>query len=210
MTGTQPAQTFDIDSPEFWELCYQQGRTPWEYGTHAPPLETFMKSPYRLPAGNLAVLGCGTGYDALYLAQQGYQVTGIDFAPSAIQATHQKFLQAGLAGKSAFLLQRSIFDLHQYKNYFDSVFEHTCFCSIDPVNRRRYMFTVRDIVKKGGKFLALWFVEERQANNLPFSVSKDEIFELFDGVFSIDIAIEPQDSFPRDQGKELLTLMTKL
>lgn len=210
MTGQAPEPTFDIDKPGFWELCYQQGRTPWEYGSHAPPLETFQKSPYRLPPGKVAVLGCGTGNDALFLAQQGYEVIGIDFAPTALQASHQKFLQAGLAGKNAYLLQRDIFDLHEYTGYFDSIFEHTCFCSLDPANRRRYMFAARDILKPGGKLLALWWIAERRGHGLPFSVSRDEIFELFDGVFSFDIVYEPQDSFPADQGKELLTLMTKL
>lgn len=210
MTGQEQPPTFDIDSPEFWELCYQQGKTPWEYGRHAPPLETFMKSPYRLPPGRIGVLGCGTGYDALFLAQLGYEVVGIDFAQSAINATHQKFLNAGLAGKSAYLLKRNIFDLHEYNQYFDSIFEHTCFCSLDPVHRRRYMYTTRDILKPGGKLLALWWIGEREGGGLPFSVTKDEIFDLYDGVFSFDIVYEPQDSFPADQGKELLTLMTKL
>ncbi|MEZ4537809.1 MAG: methyltransferase domain-containing protein [Cyanobacteriota/Melainabacteria group bacterium] len=210
MTGPEQTPTFDIDRPEFWELCYQQGRTPWEYGRHAPPLETFMKSPYRLPPGKVAVLGCGTGHDAVYLAQMGYEVTGIDFAPTAIQSTYQKFVQARVAGKSAFLLQRDIFDLHEYTGYFDSIVEHTCFCSIDPVHRRRYMFATRDLLKKGGKFLAIWWIGERHGEGLPFSVSRDEIFELYDGVFSFDIVYEPQDSFPQDQGKELLTLMTRL
>lgn len=200
----------DTDSPEFWEMCYQKGMTPWEYGTHAPPLETFMKSPYKMPPGRFGVLGCGTGYDALFLAQCGYEVVGIDFAPTAIQATHQKFAQAGLAGKSAYLLQRNIFDMHEYRGYFDYLFEHTTFCSIDPSNRKRYMFATRDLLKPGGKLLALWWTKEREEPGIPFSVSKNELFDLYDGIFSFDLVYEPHDSFPQDRGAELLTLMTRL
>ncbi|MBZ0189862.1 MAG: methyltransferase domain-containing protein, partial [Candidatus Obscuribacterales bacterium] len=137
MTGQPQAQP-NVGSPDFWELCYQQGKTPWEYGSFAPPLKTFLTTPYKMPPGNLAVLGCGTGHDALLLAQSGYQVTAIDFCQSAINATYQKFEQAGLAGKTAFLLHRNIFDLYEYHGYFDSIFEHTCFCSIDPGDRKRY------------------------------------------------------------------------
>ncbi|MGD9682818.1 MAG: methyltransferase domain-containing protein [Candidatus Obscuribacterales bacterium] len=200
----------DIESPEFWDLCYQQGMTPWEYGTFAPPLKTFLETPYKMPPGKLAVLGCGTGHDALLLARSGYQVTAIDFSQHAINATYKRFQEAGVAGSTGFLLQRNVFDLFEYHGYFDSVFEHTCFCSIAPDSRKRYFFAIRDLLRQGGKFLALWWIGERRGGGLPFSITKDEIFEMFDGTFSFDLVYEPQDSFPQDQGKELITLMTKL
>jgi SAM-dependent methyltransferase len=211
MTGGPDLQP-NVDDPNFWEMCYQQGTTPWEYGAYAPPLKTFLDSPYRMPPGKMAVLGCGTGHDCLLMLQYGYEVTGIDFAPSAIRSTHQKFLQTGLAGTKAYLLQRDIFDLHvsEYKGYFDYVLEHTCFCSIFPANRKRYFYTVRDLLKPGGKFLALWFVGDRVGGGLPYSASKNEIFDLFNEAFSLDITYDPADSFPNDQGREMLTLMTKL
>lgn len=41
-------------------------------------------------------LGCGTGRNALFLAQQGFHVTGIDYATSAIEKARQKAEMAGL------------------------------------------------------------------------------------------------------------------
>lgn len=207
MTGNQ--QSIDVDKPEFWEHCYQQRITPWDQGTFAPPLKTFLDSPYKLPPGKFAVLGCGTGHDSMLLLSYGFEVTGIDFAPSAIQATFQKFQQTGLVGTKAFLLQRNIFDLYEYSGYFDYVLEHTCFCAIHPEDRRRYVYAARDLLKPQGKLLALWWVGERQGGGLPFAITKNELFDLFDPEFSIDISYDPQDSFPNDMGKELITLMTK-
>lgn len=207
MTGAKTQYT--VDDPEFWEGCYSQRMTPWDYGTHAPPLKTFLESPYKVPPGRLAVLGCGTGHDSLLFLQQGFEVTGVDFAPSAIQSTYQKFQASGLLGSKAYLLQRNIFDLFEYRGYFDYVLEHTCFCSIDPVNRRRYLFAVRDMLKPRGKLIGLWWVGERHGDGLPFSITKNELFDLFDDDFTFDIVYEPQDSFPQDQGKEVLTVMTK-
>lgn len=208
MTGGSPE--IQADDPNFWEQCYQQGITPWEYGTFAPPLKTFLDSPYRMPPGKMAVLGCGTGHDCLLMLQYGYEVTGIDFAASAIHATHQKFIQTGLAGTKAYLLHRNIFDVHEYKGYFDYVLEHNCFCSILPADRRRYFYAVRDLLKPGGKFLALWWVGERVGAGLPYSVSKNEVFDLFNGPFNLEITYDPVDSFPPEQGKEMITLFTKL
>lgn len=202
--------SYDTDSPQFWESCYQQGRIPWDYGNITPPLKSFLESPYKMPLGKIGVLGCGTGYDACYLAQWGYEVTGIDYAPSAVNATHQKFIQAGVAGKNGYLLQRDFFELHEYKGYFDCLYEHTTFCSIHPANRNRYKFAVRDLLKPGGKLLGIWYVGDRQSTGLPYSITKSELFDLFDGSFSFDIVFEPPDSHPKDKGKEVLTYMTKL
>ena len=39
-----------------------------------------------LTPGKLCIIGCGRGYDAIMFAQKGFDVTAIDFAPSAINA----------------------------------------------------------------------------------------------------------------------------
>lgn len=198
-----------VDKPDFWERFYKQGMMPWDFGTFAPPLKTFLDSPYRMPPGKVAVLGCGLGHDCMLMLKYGYEVTGIDFAPSAILATYEKIQPTGLAGKRAFLLQKCIFDLGDYTNYFDYILEHNCFCALHLYDRRRYVFCVRDLLKPRGKILGLWFVGEHEGGGLPFSISKNELFDLFDEDFSIDISYDPQDSFPSEQGKELITLMTK-
>lgn len=208
MTDQKDSQ-YRVEDPDFWENCYQKGVTPWEQDRPSPPLKTFLESPYKFPPGRVAVLGCGTGNDCMLLIEHGYEVTGIDFAPSAIQATYQKFLQAGVAGSKGYLLQRDLFDIPEYRNYFDVVYEYSCFNSIHKIDRRRYRNAVRDLLKPGGKFLAVWFVGERRSGGLPYSTTQAEIFELFDGSFSIDLSYVPTESFPKLQDKELLTLMTK-
>ncbi len=200
---------YRVEDPDFWENCYTQGATPWDHESFNPALKTFLDSPYKFPPGRVAVLGCGTGHDCMLLVQYGYEVTGIDFAPTAIQSTYQKFIQANVAGSKGYLLQRDLFNIPEYRNYFDIVYEYTCFNSIHKTDRRRYMYAVRDFLKPGGKFLAVWFVGERRSGGLPYSVTQNEIFDLFDEAFTIEIAYSPPESFPHMQGKELLTVMTK-
>lgn len=158
----------------------------------------------------MAVLGCGTGHDAIFFAQQGFKIAAIDFAPYAIAATQAKFAEAGILNKSAVVIQKDIFDLHEWFGKFDYVLEHTCFCAIDPPNRNRYAFTVRDLLKPSGKLIGLWWLLNRESKLPPFSVSKSEIFELFSQDFKIDLAYEPTDSVPDRKGKELITVMSRL
>ncbi len=46
--------------------------------------------------GRLIDLGCGTGLDAIYLAQQGYHVTATDWSPEMVARTADRARQTGL------------------------------------------------------------------------------------------------------------------
>ena len=65
----------------FYRLAYRFGRPRWDTAEPRPELEGLL--PGRRP-GRALDLGCGTGTDAIYLASQGWEVTGVDFVPEAI------------------------------------------------------------------------------------------------------------------------------
>jgi ubiquinone/menaquinone biosynthesis C-methylase UbiE len=48
------------------------------------------------PGGRVLDIGCGTGSLSVLLAQAGYQVTGIDFAPAMVERARAKAAAAGL------------------------------------------------------------------------------------------------------------------
>ncbi len=200
-------ETLTVSNPEFWDQLYRSGNVPWDLGKAAPPLEEFCQSPYMVSNGRMLVLGCGTGHDCMLFANNGLEVTGVDFSPTAVQLTLEKFLAAGISGTKGFLLQRDLFEIHQYDRYFDYVLEHCCFSALEPSRRRTYFWTVRDLLKPGGKFIALWWFVDRPGGP-PFSFSKDELYKHCDPVFKIDLAYEPQNSVNDRKGHELLTLMT--
>lgn len=202
------ANTYTVDNWEYWENLYQVRKTPWELGTYAPPLKTFLDSPYAVSLGKIAVIGCGTGHDCMLFADYGFEVTGIDFAPSAVSATTAKFKQAGILGTKAFVLKRDIFGNHDYDHYFDYVLEHTCFCSIHPARRQAYAYTIRDLLKPGGKLIALWWLLERHGNGPPFALHENQLFENFKNLFEFGIVHRPHDSVPDRKNQELFTVMT--
>lgn len=209
MSGA-PKPVLTVDDQEYWETLYQIGKTPWDLNTYPPPLKTFLDSPYVVPSGRIAVLGCGVGHESMLLAEYGFIVTAIDFAPSAIQATTQKFKKAGILGKTGFVVQRDIFSLQDFYGSFDYVFEHTCFCAINPRRRNLYAYTVRDLLKPKGKLIALWWTFERRVGEgPPFPSTKSEIFDIFSPFFTFDIVHVPKDSVSERKNSELFTLMSK-
>ncbi|HEY9776112.1 MAG TPA: methyltransferase domain-containing protein [Planktothrix sp.] len=197
------------ENSEWWDNLYRSSVTPWDIGVPAPPFRTFLDSPYAVPPGKLLVPGCGSGYDCMPFLSRGFEVTGLDFSETAIQIAMEKFRDTGHLGTKGFLLHRDLFDIHEYRGYFDYVLEHTCFCAIHPSRRRSYMLAIKDALKPGGRLIALWWLLD-QKGGPPYASSKDEIFDLFSENFSIDLAYDPADSVPDRKGRELFTLMTLL
>jgi methyl halide transferase len=104
-------------SAEYWDRRYQEGSTPWNLGVPAPPLVSLLASPNSPTPGRIAVLGCGTGYDALLFAEHGFEVVGFDLSALAIEAAKSVALERGLTVE---FLERDIFALiPEFSQSFD-------------------------------------------------------------------------------------------
>jgi SAM-dependent methyltransferase len=70
-----------------FRLLYRLGFTPWDGHPIAKNLQDLVEE---LPAGEALDLGCGTGDSAVYLAQHGWKVTGVDYVPTALEKARAK------------------------------------------------------------------------------------------------------------------------
>lgn len=197
----------DVDSPEFWEAMYKNERTPWDLQSPTPTLVHLVEAGTLAPPGSVAVLGCGRGHDAVFLARQGFDVTAVDFAPSAVAYLRELAAQEGV---SLAILEMDFFHLPQtHREAFDYVYEYTAYCAIRPVRRDEYVDLVYHILKPGGLLVGLFFPADGRTGGPPFAVSLDEIHQRFDGRFSIESLAYPATSVPPRRGKEFLALIRK-
>src|SRR5262252_7149723 len=74
-----------------WNENYEQDFIPWDTGVPEPMLIQVVESGV-LPVGRALDVGCGTGTNAIWLAQHGYEVLGVDLAPLAIEKARAKLL----------------------------------------------------------------------------------------------------------------------
>jgi SAM-dependent methyltransferase len=190
-----------VSAPYFWDGLYAGGGDGWELGAPAPPLvDVVERTPP--PRGRVAVLGCGRGHDARFLAARGFDVVGYDFSTAGFTAAR------ALARRDDVVVafeQRDIFTLgREAAHAFDGVWEYTCFCAIDPARRDEYVRTVAAILRPGGWLLACFFPLRAVTAGPPFPVSRTEVRRRLAGRFRVERAQPPLRSVRGRQGREWL------
>ncbi|MEY9926365.1 SAM-dependent methyltransferase [Catenulispora sp. GP43] len=73
-----------------YRALYRLGITPWDTEAIPAPLAAIVEGPTALPPGVAVDLGCGTGRQAVYLAANGWTVTGVDATPQALAAARAR------------------------------------------------------------------------------------------------------------------------
>ena len=190
-----------VSRPDFWDALYAGGGDGWELGAAAPPLvDVVERTPP--PRGRVAVLGCGRGHDARFLAARGYEVVGYDFSTAAVAAARALARRDDV---SVQFEQRDIFTLGDDTfQAFDGVWEYTCFCAIDPARRDEYVRTVASILRPGGWLLACFFPLRAVGAGPPFPVARAEVRRRIAGRFRVERAQPPLRSARGRQGREWL------
>jgi len=82
----------------YW-FKYKSGDTPWDTNQTPPELVSLLDD---LPPGSALDVGCGTGTNALFMAQLGWTVTGIDYIWQPIRKARRKAQKAGLTDRIDF------------------------------------------------------------------------------------------------------------
>jgi SAM-dependent methyltransferase len=196
-----------VSSPDFWQELYEQGGDGWEIGAPAPPLVSFIETTPP-PRGRVAVLGCGRGHDARYLARHGYESVGFDFSTAALREARTL---AARDGVKVTFVQHDILALGRNREAaFDGVWEYTCFCAIDPQRRREYVATLNAILKPGGWLLACFYPIRQGGAGPPFAVARSEVRRLLRPSFRIERSFTAPRSVPRRQGQEWMVMARRI
>jgi SAM-dependent methyltransferase len=74
------------------EMFYKRATGPEELPWHSEKPAQFLieAASWRTTRGKALDLGCGAGVFSVYLAKQGFEVTGIDFIPRALEMAAQR------------------------------------------------------------------------------------------------------------------------
>jgi SAM-dependent methyltransferase len=187
-----------------WEQLYQEGDTNWDKGEPSPGLVDWLAEHGAKGSDSVLVPGCGFGHDVRAWAKAGYDAVGYDLAPSAVAGAKERTPKD--LGRTTFRLGDFLED--EPLDTFDFVFEHTCYCAIDPVRRGDYASAVHQWLKPGGQFLAVHYMLPKDEEGPPFGADREEIMARFSPSLELLSDWTPR-SYPNRTGLEHMFLWRK-
>jgi SAM-dependent methyltransferase len=155
--------------------------------------------------GEILVPGSGPGHDVRALAAQGNgsRVLGLDLSPTAIRLA-ESFPRTGIETYQL----GDLFALPESWNQrFDWVVEHTCFCAIPPEARADYVRAIERVLKPGGHYFAIFYLNPAADHGPPHGVTREEIERLFQPRFHLLEEWVATGAFEGREGRESCQLM---
>jgi len=194
-----------------WEERWRQNETPWEKGYAAPPLSEYLEEDGAelLAATRVLIPGCGSGHDVREIASRGIGATGLDISPRAIEVARAM----SPAGNEDYLCGDLFRDDWRAAHRFDAVWEHTCFCAIDPSLRPAYARAMAEILPPGGFLTGVFYLTPwdpgEKVESPPYEASREEITALLAPWFTLRKDRVPGRAYPGREGKEWLAIFER-
>ena len=166
-----------VDSAEarFWDVRYSSAVTPWVAEGVQEALRAFAAS--QTGPQRVLIPGCGSGHEAGFLLDQGWEVLAIDFSSAAIAEA-----RAVLGGRADVLREADFFAFDGDHEPFDVVYERAFLCALPPRTWPAYAARVTQLVRPGGVLAGFFFLGET-ASGPPFGTSQPALAELLGGTF---------------------------
>lgn len=160
-----------------YDLTYRFGKPGWDTGV--PPSELVALVESAVAKGRALDLGCGTGTNAIFLAQQGFETLGIDFSAKAIKSAWEK--ARSVKAQVAFQVG-DVTRLSFLREPFDLVLDVGCFHGLDDAGRMRYARHLVRLTRLGSRYL-LWAFDPGSHRGI--GVAPGEIEQRFGGQFKM-------------------------
>ena len=162
----------------FFRAAYLLGFKPWDSGVTPPELIAFVEGERR-STGKALDLGCGTGTNSIYLSRHGWDTTGIDFVPRAVNVAKRKAREANapvrlLVGDVTRLTELGI------GAGYELLFDLGCFHSIPDAGRDAYVSGATAVAAPGATMLLFGFTRGERSGRLgPRGLERGEIARRF-------------------------------
>ncbi len=190
--------------PLGYDLMYRWG-APWEGDPRSELVELVEAgrlTPERLAPGRAIDLGCGSGANAIFLAQHGFEVVGVDFSSVALRKARAKAERAGVSDRVRLVGGDLTADvIPGVDGPFDLLVDYGTLDDLSAAGRRRMAATVIRLARPGAVFL-LWAFHAARAelpwisfdgpSKLAPGLEPGEERELFGAAFEIERHPRPE------------------
>ena len=148
------------------------GKPPWDLGR---PQKTFIDHADQI-TGTVIDTGCGTGDNALFFAERGQDVLGIDFVEKPLEEARRKAEERGVQVE---FLQMDVLILKELDWTFNSVIDCGLFHVLSDEDRRLYVEGLAHVTEDGGRVFLMCFSDEEPGDTGPRRIAQGELREAF-------------------------------
>lgn len=144
---------------------------PWDIGGPQPAIvELERVGEFR---GAILDVGCGTGDNAVFLAQRGYVVTGVDASSTALENARER---AGQCDTETLFVLDDVTSLGKIESLFDTVLDSALYHCLGQEQRRRYSAALHRVTRPGATLHLFCFADEGPGCfPAPFQVSMEDL-----------------------------------
>lgn len=162
-----------------YRIMYLVGFSPWDTGEVPAELTALAEGQGALPPGRALDVGCGTGTQSVYLAGQGWEVTGIDAVDRPLRRARAR---ASASGVSVRWIRGDVTKLQEagLEPGISLFFDRGCFHGLNERQRAAYASGVTELAAPGATLLLMSFAP----NNVlvaPTGADEPEIVRTFGG-----------------------------
>ncbi len=181
------------EHPDFWCKRFGEGVTPWDAGKVPTEFSAFVK---RQPSPMRTLIpGCGSAWEAAFLAAQGWPVTALDFSPQAVALA-----RTVLQGLAVDLVCDDFFTFEPSRPY-DLIYERAFLCALPRKMWVGWARRVAGLLPHGGVLAGYFFVCDQQKGP-PFGIFPEQLNELLLPDFELLEDAPVTDSIPVFAGRE--------
>lgn len=182
-----------------YNFLYRFFRAPWDIGVR-DELVSLVTSGKIKPC-IVIDLGSGSASNCIFLAEHGFDVTGVDYSPAAILKGRKMAIKAGVHVN---FIVDDLTNLQHVKGTFDFLVDYGTFDDLSPTDRILFIKNILPLTHKGTKFLFFcfeWPIRwwERLIRPVPIlgsmSLEPGEVSQRFGSFFEIEqIKVENYNS----------------
>jgi len=157
------------EHPDFWCKRFGEGITPWDAGKVPAAFADFIaRQPVAL---HTLIPGCGSAWEAVHLAEQGWPVTALDFSPLAVDKARQ------VLGNVAVDLVCDDFFTFTPHHPYQLIYERAFLCALPRKLWANWGQRVAGLLPSGGLLAGYFFLCE-QVKGPPFGILPEELDTL--------------------------------
>jgi SAM-dependent methyltransferase len=173
----------DTDTEHFRRIQerYRNGEMPWNHQLPPPEIMALVE---RETPGRALDLGCGTARAAIYLAQHGWQVDGVDFVPEAVERARERVHETRVTERVR-LFQGSVTRMDFLAPPYDLALDVGCMHGLDAERQALYAAEVARLLRAGGRYLLFARLRDPGNDQDGPGIADDRVAQLFGTTFTL-------------------------